>query len=297
MYDITGYHEAATLADVFAITAEKPDARLVAGGTDVMVKAREMKTGYVGCDLIGITRINELHDIYLDSDGTMVIGAMNTFTEIERHPLIKRHLHLLGEAVALVGGPQTRNVGTIGGNVCNGATSADSAPTLFAYNALLEIHSAASVKNVPIADFYKGAGWVDLAPGEILVKIKISREDYEGYTGHYTKFAQRQALDIANLSCATLVKQKDGIIEDLRICFGVAAPTPIRMHTAEAFARNLAVTDENLKAIGAKCLEDTNTRDSWRASKEYRDYLVSILPGRNIVEALKVNAVKKEGNH
>lgn len=296
MYAITGYHEAATLSDVFAITAEKPDARLVAGGTDVLVKARELKKGYVDCDLIGITRIPELQEIYLDEEETVVIGAMNTFTTIEHHPIIQQYVPLLGEAVALVGGPQTRNVGTIGGNVCNGATSADSAPTLFAYNALLEIHTATGVKNVPIADFYKGAGWVDLAPGEILVKIKIRRQDYQGYVGHYTKFAQRQALDIANLSCATLVKESSGVMEDLRICFGVAAPTPIRMTKAEEFAKGLPITDDNLKAIGKKCLEDAKTRDSWRASKEYRDHLVKLLPGRNIVEALKASAHQKEAN-
>ncbi|MFD1672673.1 xanthine dehydrogenase subunit XdhB [Agrilactobacillus yilanensis] len=286
MYDITGYNEAKSLQDVFDLIKEDPKARLIAGGTDVLVKSRERKEGFVDAPLIGITRIPDLQDIYLDDDETLVIGSMNSFTDVETNPLVKEHAPLLSEAVALVGGPQTRNAGTIGGNVCNGATSADSAPTLFAYNAVLEIHSPNGVKNVPIAEFYKGAGWVDLEPGDILVKIKIAKADYEGYQGHYTKFAQRHALDIANLSCACLLKVENDVIEDLRVCFGVAAPTPIRMAKAEAYAKGKAISEETMAEIGKLCLEDTNTRNSWRASKEYRDHLVQILPGRNIMAAI-----------
>ncbi|GAF38462.1 xanthine dehydrogenase subunit XdhB [Agrilactobacillus composti DSM 18527 = JCM 14202] len=288
MYDITGYHEADSLATIFKIIKADPKAKVIAGGTDVLVKARERKQDFIATQLIGITRIPEMQGITMAEDGTLSIGALSTFKQVEKDPLVQQYIPMLGEAVSLVGGPQTRHVGTIGGNICNGATSADSAPTLFTYNATLEIHSEAGVKNVPIADFYKGAGWVDLEPGEILVRIKIAKADYEGYLGHYTKFAQRQALDIANLSCATLIKMApDQTIADLRICFGVAAPTPIRMPQAEAFAKGQAINDATLKTIGKYCLADTNTRNSWRASKEYRDHLVQIIPARNILAALK----------
>ncbi|GMA09299.1 xanthine dehydrogenase FAD-binding subunit XdhB [Tetragenococcus halophilus subsp. flandriensis] len=289
MFDIVGYHEAKSLEEVFQITKKEEDARIVAGGTDVLIKAREGNEDFAGHSLVGITQITEMHDIYLDTNETLVIGALNTFTEIEKSPLVNKHTPMLSQAVSLVGGPQTRHVGTIGGNICNGATSADSAPSLFAYNALLEIHSVSGVKNVPIADFYKGAGWVDLTPGEILVNIKITKENYEAYLGNYTKFAQRHALDIANLSCATLIKENNNFIEDLRICFGVAGPTPRRMQSAENYAKGKKISDDILQQIGVKCLEDVRTRNSWRASKEYRDHLVTILPGRNIVSALNPN--------
>lgn len=287
MYDITGYHEATSLQDVFKIITEDPKARLVAGGTDVLVKSRERKKDFVDTQFIGITRIDEMKGIHLDEDGTLNIGALNSFTEVEKNPIVQKCAPLLSYAVSTVGGPQTRNAGTIGGNVCNGATSADSAPTLFCHNAVLEIHSAAGVKDVSIHDFYKGAGWVDLEPGEILVRIKIAKKDYENFSGGYTKFAQRKALDIANLSCATILQHTEGVIDDLRICFGVAGPTPIRMRQAEEYAKGKEITDAVLKEIGEKCLLDAKTRNSWRASKEYRDFLITILPARNIVEALK----------
>lgn len=291
MFDIKGYYEANELTDFYKLVRKRPQAKIIAGGTDVLIKSRQGNEEFVDTDLIGITNIRELHQVYLDEEKNLMIGALNTFTEIEEHPLIQKYAPLLSQAVALVGGPQTRHMGTIGGNICNGATSADGAPTLFAYNALLEIRSEKNCKEVPIADFYKGAGWVDLKAGEILTRIKITHENYHAYVGNYTKFAQRQALDIANLSCAVLLKEKQGKIEDLRICFGVAGPTPLRMTTAENYAKEKTISNETLNEIGQKCLADANTRDSWRASKAYRDQLITILPGRNIIDALKT----KEG--
>lgn len=282
MFDISGYYEGENLQETFEFLAKHPKATLIAGGTDALVKTRERKVNFIETTFVGITRLPQLREVFLDQDETLVIGACKTFTEIEQDPLILKHAPLLSLAVSNVGSPQTRNVGTLGGNICNGATSADSAPALFTYNALLEIHSREGVKEVPIAAFYKGAGWVDLNPGELLVKIKITKENYQGFKGHYTKFAQRKALDIANLSCATLLKAEEGRIKDLRICFGVAGPTPIRMAQAEAYAIGKLLTDETLTEIGRHCLADSRTRDSWRASKEYRDHLVQLLPGRNI---------------
>lgn len=287
MYDITGYHEAQSLDDVFALSAQYPHTRLIAGGTDVLVKSRDRAETYIDTELIGISRIPELHGIKLDNDGTLVIGAMSAFTDVELDPLVQKHAPLLSYAVSTVGGPQTRHAGTIGGNVCNAGTAADSAPTLFAYNAICEVHSKAGVEDRPIASMYAGPGKNTLKPGEILVKIKITKDNYEGYVGHYTKFAQRMALDIANLSCATLVKVgSDQKIEDLRICFGAAAPTPVRMNNAEAYGKGQQITDSTLAEIGNKCLEDTSTIADWRASKAYRDHLVTVLPGRNIKTAL-----------
>ncbi|WP_099203122.1 xanthine dehydrogenase subunit XdhB [Miniphocaeibacter massiliensis] len=286
MFDIKKYYEANTLDEALNYLWQEENPIIISGGTDVLVKARDRKENYTSMTLVGITRIPELSDIYLDEEENLVIGSANTFTTIENNDLVKKYAPLLSYAVSTVGGPQTRNVGTIGGNICNGATSADSAPTLFAYNATLEIKGKNGVRNIPITEFYKGPGKVELSNDEILVKIKIAKKDYEGYKGHYTKFAQREALDIANLSCAVLIKENNNIIKDIRICFGVAGPTPIRMKNAEIYAKEKEISEEVLSEIGKKCLLDAVTRDSWRASKEYRDHLVTILPVRNIRTAL-----------
>lgn len=287
MYNITGYHEAHSLQEVFDLAKANSNIRLIAGGTDVLVRSRDEMPGFVDTVFVGISRIPDLQGIEMAADGTISIGAMNSFTTVEENPIVKEHLGMLSQAVSLVGGPQTRHMGTVGGNVSNAGTAADSAPSFFSYNTICEIHSAQGISNVPIKEIYAGPGKNNLKPGEVLVRFKIAKADYEGYVGHYTKFARRQALDIANLSCATLVKMgADDTIEDLRICFGAAAPTPVRTPKAEAYAKGKALTAETYAEIGKLCVEETSTIADWRASKAFRDHLVAILPGRNIDTAL-----------
>lgn len=289
MFDIKSYTEANTLKQLFEILDNNHDARIVSGGTDILIKNRDRDQNFIGKDLVGVTRIPELHGIHLDAEETLCIGAASSFTNVSNNELTKHLAATLAYAVSTVGGPQTRNAGTIGGNVCNGATSGDSGATLFAYNAILEVQNSRETKNIPIQEFYLGPGKVNLNQGDVLVKIKIKKEDYHQLNGHYTKFAQRKALDIANLSCATLIKEKNGVIEDLRIAYGVAGPVPIRATIAEEFAIGKKISEELLNEIGEKCLESTKARTSWRASKEYREHLIQLLPVRNITTALGGN--------
>ncbi|WP_245611942.1 FAD binding domain-containing protein [endosymbiont 'TC1' of Trimyema compressum] len=179
-----------------------------------------------------------------------------------------------------------RNAGTIGGNICNGATSADMASTLCVFDAILKLVGPSGERDVSINDFYKGPGQVDLKKGEILKGFVIEEKNYKGYNGRYIKFSQRKAMDIATLGCSVLVKEKEGLIEDLKIAFGVAGPTPLRAKEAENFGKNKKINEENLIAIGEKCLESTNARDSWRASKAFREQLIRALPVRGLEIAL-----------
>ena len=179
-----------------------------------------------------------------------------------------------------------RNMGTIGGNICNGATSGDSGSTLLALEAVLEIEGKDGRRDVPIGEFYLGPGKVALNHEDILVKIKIKREKYEGYKGHYIKFSPRKAMDIATLGCSVLIKEKDGIIEDLKIAYGVAGPTPLRATEAENYAKNRKISEETLENIGKECLKASRARDSWRASKAFREQLMEELPKRALKIAL-----------
>ena len=205
---------------------------------------------------------------------------------MEEHPFIKEKLPSLSAAVGSVGGPQVRNMGTIGGNICNGATSGDSGSTLLAFEAILEIEGIDGKKEIPISEFYLGPGKVALNHGDILIKIKIKKENYEGYKGHYIKFSPRKAMDIATLGCSILIKEKEGVIEDLKIAYGVAGPTPLRAFEAEEYARNRTISEEVLEEIGKECLKASKARDSWRASKAFREQLIEELPRRAIKIAL-----------
>ena len=127
-----------------------------------------------------------------------------------------------------------------------------------------------------------------LAPYELLVKIIIPRPNYEGYAGHYIKYAMRNAMDIATLGVSCLVKLTDDkqAVDDVSLAFGVAGPVPMRAYSAEAAVRGLTVA-EAAKQIGPAALADVSPRSSWRASREFRLQLVEELSGRAFAEAAR----------
>lgn len=282
MYDIGKYQEATTVDQALKMLDDDKEAKVIAAGSDILVNIREGKMA--GLSLVSILKIEELKNITKDADGNIHIGPLVSFTQLEEDPIIVENLNYLGQGGGTMGGPQLRNIASIGGNICNGATSADSGSMLVCLNAQLLLKSAKGERTVDIKDFYTGPGQVDLAPGEMLVDIIIRKEDYAGYLGKYTKFAQRKSMDIATIGCAVMVKLKGDAIEELRLGYGVAAPTPVRCPSAEAFARGKSLTEENCKAIGQKALEDVNPRDSWRGSKAFRQQLIQVLAARAIAE-------------
>ena len=288
MYDMAALYEAASVQDAVALRIAHPEAQIIAGGTDVLVQMREGKRA--GKALISIFGLDEIRGVTMEADGTIRIGSLTCFTSITRDPIIQQNINVLGEAVDMVGGPQIRNAGTIGGNTCNGVTSADSASTLFAWDALVELTGQNGKRIVPIRDFYIKAGTVDLKPDEIQTAILIPKAAYEGYKGHYIKYAMREAMDIATIGCSVNVKLSDdkSVIEDVRIAYGVTGPIPMRAPTAEAAARGKAVSAETVAAFGKAVLGDINPRDSWRASKAFRQHIAQELAKRCLTRSIEL---------
>lgn len=288
MYDIKALYEAESVEDAVRLLAEHPEAQVIAGGSDVLVQMREGKRA--GKELVSIYGLDELRGVKLEEDGTIRIGSLTSFSHITKDPVIQKHINVLGEAVDMIGGPQIRNIGTIGGNTCNGVTSADSASTLHAWDAIVEITGPNGVRRIPIHDFYIKAGTVDLKPGEIQTAILIPKKSYEGYFGHYIKYAMREAMDIATTGCSVNVKLSEDkkTIEDVRIAYGVAGPVPMRAPSAEAAAKGKALTKETVKTFAEAVLEDIRPRDSWRASKAFRQHIAVVLAERALREAVRL---------
>ena len=286
MYDMKALYEARSVQDAVRLLTEHPQAIIIAGGSDVLIKMREGKLA--GCELVSIYGIDALRGISMDADGTLRILPLTSFSHITRDPLIQKHIAVLGEAVDQVGGPQIRNIGTIGGNTCNGVTSADSASTLFAWDAVMEITGPQGVRQVPIQQFYIKAGQVALQYNELETAILIKKESYEGYRGHYIKYAMRNAMDIATCGCSVNVKLSADkkYIEDVRIAYGVAGPIPMRAPSAEAAAKGKPVSMETVEAFGEAALQDVNPRTSWRATKEFRLHLTRELAIRALKESI-----------
>ena len=275
MYDMSALYEAQSVQDAIELRLAHPEAQIIAGGTDVLVQMREGKRA--GKALISIQKIDSMRGVSLDEEENLRIGSLTSFTHITNDPLIQRYINVLGEAVDMVGGPQIRNAGTIGGNTCNGVTSADSASTLHAWDALIEITGKNGIRRVPIHDFYLKAGTVDLKveEGEIQTAILIPKASYDRTFGHYIKYAMRNAMDIATLGTSVNARLSPDkkTFERVRIAFGVAGPVPLRATRAEAFINDKEVTLSNIEAFGKMVLEDINPRDSWRASKAFRQHI------------------------
>ena len=287
MYDIESLYEATSVEDACRALAEDPQAIVIAGGTDVLVKVLGGKLA--GAHLVSIHNLHdELDGVTLADDGTVEIGPITWFHHVTTSPVIQATVPTLGEACDTPGGPQLRVSGTIGGNVCNAATSADSASTLFAYGALLDVVSTRGKRTIPIEEWYAGPGRSYRERDEVLVKIRIPRDHYEGFTGHYFKYGKRRALEIATMGCCCLVKlgADKSTIDDIRLAFGVAAPTPMRATGAEDAVRGLPVA-EAVEKIGELAQAETHPRDSWRASKDFRLQLIGEMSRRSLIEAAR----------
>ncbi len=289
MYDIKALYEAASVEDAIRLLTEHPAAKIIAGGSDVLVKVREGRLA--GAELVSIQGIDALRGVCLEEDGAIRIGSLTSFSHITRDPVIQDKINVLGQAVDTIGGPQIRNIGTIGGNTCNGVTSADSASTLFAWDAIVELTGPEGKRQVPIQDFYLKAGVVDLRPGELQTAIRIPRKSYEGYKGHYIKYAMREAMDIATLGCSVNVKLSldKRAIDDVRIAYGVAGPIPARAPLAEQAAIGKPLSTQVLDQFAQDVLKSLNPRDSWRASKAFRQHIAVVLAKRALAEAVRLS--------
>ena len=228
MYDMKELYEAFSVQEAIELRLAHPEAQIIAGGSDVLVQMREGKRA--GKELISIYLIDELRGVSLDENEAIRIGSLTSFSHITRDPIIQKYINVLGEAVDLVGGPQIRNIGTIGGNTCNGVTSADSASTLHAWEAIIELTGPSGKRLVPIKDFYITASTVDIREGEIQTAILIPKESYENTWGSYYKYAMRNAMDIATTGCSVNVRLSPDkqTFDRVRIAYGVAGPVPMR---------------------------------------------------------------------
>lgn len=291
MYNIQDYYEAGTVKEALSYLGEHPEFKLIAGGTDLLIK---MHSGQMEkAKLLSLRNIDSLKKVRKLPDGTLEIGTLVTFSQISRDSTIIENIPLLKEAASVMGGPQIRNIATLGGNICNGATSADSAPSLLVLKASLKLESFSGERIIPIEEFYVGPGKVNLQPGEILTHILIPPKSYEGFGGHMIKFAMRKAMDIATIGVAVVCKiaqdkviTQNKVFETVRIALGVAGPTPVRCIEAENYAKGKDLSSETLAEIGRLAVQSMKARTSWRASREYREHLAEELTQRAIAVAI-----------
>lgn len=288
MYDITSIYQAQSADDAIAALRADPSAVVIAGGTDVLIKCREGKLA--GCRLVSIHELQEeLAGVHLDDSGDVRIGSLTTFRGVTYSDVIRKTVPVLGEAADTAGGPQLRAAGTIGGNVCNGVTSADTAPTLFAYDAELELTGAGGTRRLGIAEFYLGPGRTDVRADELLTAIYIPRISWELCFGRYIKYSMREALDISTLGCSVNARlSEDGrSLERVRIAYGVAGPVPSRCPETERAFAGAPCTEETAREFARAAVAEISPRDSWRASRAFRLHVAEECAFRALCESVE----------
>ena len=172
MFDLDSYHKASTVAEAIALLAQNPQAIPIAGGTDVLVRLHQGHPDYR--HLVDIHDVAELKSISMEPDGSIVIGSGATFTDLMEARIITSHIPVVAEGASWVGGPQVRNMATVGGNISNGAPSADSAAPLLVLNAAVVLKGPQGTRQMPLHEFYQGPGRLDLQQAEIMTALRIA---------------------------------------------------------------------------------------------------------------------------
>jgi carbon-monoxide dehydrogenase medium subunit len=260
------------------------EGKVIAGGQSLLVLMRQ---GLVAPKyLIDIKGISELNYIKSDAKVGLRIGALTTHRAIEKSPLIRKGFAVLAEMENRLASIQTRNWGTIGGNICHADPAGDPAPVLIALKATLTIAGLKGERNMAVEDFSLDYFETALEPGELLAEIQVPAAPPHTGTA-YTKFNIIQS-DLATVGVAVSVTlgSGDGICQDIRIALGAAAPTAMRAKKAEAAVRGKKITDNLLKEAGEIASTEVEPIADIVASEEYRRELVKVLVNRVGKEAL-----------
>ncbi len=261
------YFEPSSLEEAVEILARYgSDAKILAGGTDLLVL---MKMGVLRPKvLVNIKKIRELYGIRYDGD-KLVIGSLTKLRSIEKNDIVKKHYYALYEAVKSMASIQIRNMGTIGGNLCNASPAADTAPPLLVYNARLKIYGTDGYREIPIEKFFTGPKKTVLKPGEILTEIIIPRPP-EKHGSTFIKIA-RTSMDLAKVNIAVkLVLNDNDEIIDIAVALGSVAPTPVRAYSVEKALLNKKFSEETIYEASRLVVNDISPITDIRSTAEYR---------------------------
>ena len=276
------YHTPASLPEaVKLLSAHGKDAKLLAGGTDLILamKQHTVAPGH----LINLKTIPGLSGIKADAKG-LTIGALTTMAEIEGSTIIKETYTPLWDAACVMASPQVRTLATIGGNLVSAVPSADTAPPLMVLSAQAHITGPAGERTCPVEALFAGPSACSIAPGDVVTRITIP---LPAGKGAYLKLMRRAALDLALVGVAAYVNlDAKNVCTDVKIALGAVAPTPIRATAAEAALLGKVLTEETAAQVGKVAGTECRPITDVRASQEYRCSMVEVLTKRALLRAM-----------
>ncbi|MCI0331743.1 MAG: FAD binding domain-containing protein [Planctomycetes bacterium] len=254
----------ADLEGALAFLAEHPHATIVAGATDVGVRINKSLT--VPATILDLNRVAELDSVAVE-DGELVLGSRASWTALEQ--VCEARVPEFHKIIQVFGAPQTRHVGTIGGNIANASPIADSLPFLYVMDAVLELRSAGGSREVNINDFYKGYKKLDMRPGELIARVRVPLPADNDLLKLY-KVSRRFDLDIASFTAAIRMRLDGETIAEAAIAFGAVGPTVIRARKTEEFLRGRTLDEETMQLAGEVAIAEITPISDVRGAADYR---------------------------
>ena len=259
-------------------------ARVLAGGTDIIIQARENRKDVRV--MVDVKHVPETSVLSLEADGSLRIGAATPCAVIYSNAEIARRFPALIDSASLIGGIQIQSRASLGGNLCNSSPAADSIPTLIALAATCEIAGPNGRRTVPVEEFCTGVGQNVLQPGELLVTLTFPAPKANSGAA-FERFIPRNEMDIAVTNAAASVVLSGNNFESARIAIGAVAPTPLFVKAAVEALASKPVSAETIAAAAAAASAAARPITDMRGSAAQRTHLAGVLTTRVINKAVE----------
>jgi CO/xanthine dehydrogenase FAD-binding subunit len=264
------------LAEAVAMLADEPAARLLAGGTDLIIGLRDgsIQTPVV----IDVKRIRELDAQIADANGGLVIGARTAMTEIAADPRIRARYTALAEGAAVVGSVQIRNRATLAGNICNASPAADTTPALLVFGATVVVRGPAGERRIPIDDVFVSSGVTTIRRDEIVTRVALPA--LPGRVGStHVRRTRRRGHDLASVTIAVALLESG----ETRLAYGSVGPRPLLGIDTTGVLADPGASDTARQRILDELFADAAPSvGSMRASPEYRLAMLRVLALRAV---------------
>jgi len=275
------YERPTRLADAIGLLVEHgPDARLLAGGTDLIIRLRD---GTIRPSVVvDVKRIAELDGAIAERDGRLSIGAATVMADIAADERVLRHFRGLAEAAAVVGSVQIRNRATLAGNICNASPAADTVPALLVHDATVLASGPAGTRRVRIDEVFVRSGVTTLAADEILTAIELPLPGGPVGSVHVRR-TRRRGHDLASVTLACAIRP-DGVT---RLAYGSLGPRPLLIVDETGVLADPAASEAaKMQRLEALFVDASPSPRSMRASPEYRLAMLHVLGLRAIGTAI-----------
>ena len=276
------FHTATTVDEALSLIGDGSSAKVVAGGSDLIVQARGGRE--LPANVVAIHRIDALRGI--DASGDLTLGALVTHAEITASAAVRSTWTALADASAIVGSHATRNVGTIGGNVMNASPAMETGAPLIVLGATATLRSGAGDRSVPVEELWTGPGRTSAQPGQLLVDVSMPA--LPAHSGSaYVRLEYRRAMEIAIVGASACVTLDGDTITAAKVALTAVGPTLLRSPAAEAAIIGTRGDAAALEAVAAGASDDASPISDLRAKEDYRRAMIGVIAKRAVDVAVR----------